>query len=178
MTRFLVLAACVLAFAFVLASGLRAPSQHSDEVGNLAGTDWATTPKPSTDPDFARKATGQTVVVPRGPEGHFTTQANVNGAAFPMVIDSGASLVVLRREDAMAAGLSVFPSEFTGSAQTAGGMVRTKRVVLDRISLGGIERRNVAAAVVDADLPVSLLGQSFLAQLDEVRIADDEMILR
>lgn len=175
MKRFLFLAGSVLALAFFVGPGLRT---SSDSEAGDAAIDEATPSAQSQAPAAPRAVSGDGVVVARGPEGHFTTQAVVNGAAFPMVIDSGASLVVLRREDALAAGISVFPSEFTGTAQTAGGPVRTKRVTIDRLQIGGIERRNVAAAVVDADLPMSLLGQSFLAQLIEMRIADDAMILR
>jgi len=174
---FLFLAGSVLALAFFVGPGLHTSSDS--EAGDA--TIDVTTPsgQPQSEaPAAPRAVSGDGVVVARGPEGHFTTQVVVNGAAFPMVIDSGASLVVLRREDALAAGISVFPSEFTGTAQTAGGPVKTKRVVLARISVAGIERRNVVAAVVDAELPTSLLGQSFLAQLNEVRIADDTMILR
>ncbi len=177
MKGFLFLAGSVLALAFFVGPGLRTSSDS--EAGDAAiDEETPTGQSQSQAPAAPRAVSGDGVVVARGPEGHFTTQAVVNGAAFPMVIDSGASLVVLRREDALAAGISVFPSEFTGTAQTAGGPVRTKRVTIDRLRIGGIERRNVAAAVVDADLPMSLLGQSFLAQLAEMSIADDAMILR
>lgn len=173
----LLLAGAIVALVLVIAPGLR-PSPDGAAGGETAN---GASPPTAAAPDARgapAPAAGASVVATRSPEGHFTTQARVNGAAFPMVVDSGASLVVLRREDALAAGISVFPAEFTGTAQTAGGPVRTKRVVIDRLSIGGIERRNIAAAVVDADLPMSLLGQSFLAQLGEVRIVGDAMILR
>lgn len=173
MTRMLIFAAGIVALILVIPPGLRTPSP---DPRTTADTNPARLEQPSADAMIAR--TADDAAIARGPEGHFTAQALVNGTSFPMVIDSGATLVVLRREDALAAGISVFPAEFTGSARTAGGTVKTKRVMIDRLRVAGIERRNVAAAVVDADLPTSLLGQSFLAQLDEVRIADDEMILR
>lgn len=177
MKGFLFIAGSVLALALVVGPGLRTSSDT--EAGDAAIDAATLSGQPQSEaPPVPRAVSGDGVVVARGPEGHFTTQAVVNGAAFPMVIDSGANLVVLRREDALAAGISVFPAEFTGMAQTAGGTVKTKRVTIDRLRISGIERRNVAAAVVDADLPMSLLGQSFLAQLAEVRIADDRMILR
>lgn len=174
MIRIIAFAAVILALVYVLAPGLQTASQLT---GGDIGPAQDETSAASIEPGV-RSTSSASASIARGPEGHFTTQAKVNGATVRMIVDSGATLVVLRREDALAAGISVFPSEFTGSAQTAGGTVRTKRVVLSRISVGGIERRNVAAAVVDADLPVSLLGQSFLAQLGEVSIADDAMTLR
>lgn len=178
MKGFLLLAGSIIVLVFVLAPGLRTSSQDSKASDPLIADETRPVAAQSDARADVHPASRDGVVVARGHEGHFTTQATINGATIPMVIDSGASLVVLRREDALAAGISVFPSEFTGTAQTAGGTVKTKRVMLDRIGIAGIERRNVAAAVVDANLPTSLLGQSFLAQLNEVRMAGDEIILR
>lgn len=172
MTRLLAFAVAILALVWFIAPALHSPASDAGAPTVVAAAPAGD--EASATPTSSRDAT----VIARGPEGHFKTQVTVNGATFSMIVDSGATLVVLRRDDALAAGISVFPSEFTGAAQTAGGIVRTKRVMLSRISVGGIERRNVTAAVVDTDLPVSLLGQSFLGQLSEVSIADDAMTLR
>jgi aspartyl protease family protein len=50
--------------------------------------------------------------------------------------------------------------------------------MLDRVEVDGIGVRNVEAAVIDADMGVSLLGQSFLAKLDAVNVEGDTMTLR
>jgi len=42
----------------------------------------------------------------------------------------------------------------------------------------GESRHPVIAAVVDADMGVSLLGQSFLSKLDAVNVEGDTMTLR
>ena len=44
--------------------------------------------------------------------------------------------------------------------------------------VAGIEVRRVPAAVIDADMGVSLLGQSFLSKLDAVNVEGDMMTLR
>lgn len=115
----------------------------------------------------------------RDGDSHFRADVMVNGHRLRMLVDSGASLVVLTEADARAAGLFLSPSDYTDSASTAGGTVKVAPVVIDRLVLGGIERRNVRAAVVPGGLlSQSLLGQSFLGQLAEVSIRDDVMRLR
>lgn len=115
----------------------------------------------------------------RDADSHFRASVTVNGRPLTMLVDSGASLVVLTEADARTAGIYVSAADFTATAQTAGGEVRMAPVMIDRLSLNGIERRNVAAAVAPAGLlGQSLLGQSFLGQLTEVTIRDDVMRLR
>ena len=122
---------------------------------------------------------GPGVTIIRGVDGHFRSDVAVNGRRIAMLIDSGASLVTLTERDAQAAGINPAPTSFTGRARTAGGEVPFARITIDRLTLGGIERRNVDAAVMRGNaLPQSLLGQSFLGQVAEVRIADGAMQLR
>ena len=53
-----------------------------------------------------------------------------------------------------------------------------RTVTLGSVVVEGIEVRQVPAAVIDADMGVSLLGQSFLAKLDAVNVEGDTMTLR
>jgi aspartyl protease family protein len=121
---------------------------------------------------------GFEAIIPRDADGHFRANVRINGADMQMMVDSGASVVVLGEAQARAAGITVDPSAFTGSAQTAGGTVATMPVVIERISIGGIERSNVQAAVIRGDLPQPLLGQSFLATISSVSVEGDRMRLR
>jgi aspartyl protease family protein len=111
----------------------------------------------------------------RGPDGHFYADAQVNGTTIHFLIDTGASVVVLSRDDAQRAGIQL-PSE-RSMAMGVGGPIQVIPVTLDRIALGGIEARGVQAAVAD-DLPVSLLGQSYLQRVGSVEIRGDTMALR
>ncbi|MEP2471839.1 MAG: retroviral-like aspartic protease family protein, partial [Paracoccaceae bacterium] len=45
------------------------------------------------------------VVVPRSPDGHYYLTAQINGAPVHFVIDTGATMLVLTRDDAAVAGL-------------------------------------------------------------------------
>jgi aspartyl protease family protein len=117
------------------------------------------------------------VEIARDPDGHFRTAVMVNGAEMTMMIDSGASVVVLGEAQARAAGIQIDAAAYTGTAQTAGGTIDTMPITIDRISVGGIERTNISAVVVRGDLPQPLLGQSFLSTLDSVNVSGDRMRL-
>src|SRR5262249_693238 len=61
------------------------------------------------------------VQVPRGQTGEFAVQARINGVATAMVVDTGATSVVLTYETARAAGLPLELLEYDVDVQTAGG---------------------------------------------------------
>jgi aspartyl protease family protein len=111
----------------------------------------------------------------RDQNGHFYAEAQVNGARIRFLIDTGASIVALTRDDAQRAGIS-FGSE-RAKAIGADGEVEVIPVTIDRIAVGPIEAREVRGAVAD-NLPVSLLGQSFLSRVGSVEIRGDRMVLR
>lgn len=134
---------------------------------------------PRAQPSRPSSSSGPGVTLVRDADSHFRALVSVNGQQFPMLVDSGASLIALTQADARRAGINPPPSAYTAIALTAGGEVRTAPVTIARISIGGIERRNVAAAVMPASaLDQSLLGQSFLTTLTEVQIRGDRMALR
>jgi aspartyl protease family protein len=126
----------------------------------------------------ARVSSSGEVRLGRAGDSHFYADANVDGTNIRMMVDSGASVVALTRHDAEAIGIDVDGLPVAGTARTAGGDVPMRRVVLDSVDIDGIEVRRVEAAVVDADMGVSLLGQSYLAKLDAVNVEGDTMTLR
>jgi aspartyl protease family protein len=111
----------------------------------------------------------------RGPDGHFYAEAQVNGAPVRFMIDTGATVVALTREDAQRAGI-LFGTE-RAVARGVGGDVEVIPVTIDRLAVGPLQTTQIRAAVVD-DLDVSLLGQSFLSRVGSVEIRDDRMLLR
>ena len=111
----------------------------------------------------------------RSPDGHFYTEAQVNGARVRFMIDTGASIVALTREDAQRAGIQ-FGSD-RALVNGVGGPVEITPVTIDRIAVGSLSATQVEGAVAD-DLGVSLLGQSFLSRVGSVEIRDDQMVLR
>ena len=114
----------------------------------------------------------------RSADGFFYVDAQVNGAPVRFLVDTGASTVVLSKEDARRAGIAIAPDEFNEQAGTAAGRTPMARTVLAHVSTGWDERRNVDAAIAGGELQVSLLGQSWLAQINSVTITRDRMVFR
>lgn len=122
---------------------------------------------------------GDTVEVPVGRDGHYHVDAEINGRSVAVLVDTGASVVALTADDADAAGLFVTESDFTGRIQTANGAARVAPVLLDEVTIGDITVRNVRAVVSEPGaLAVSLLGMTFLSQLDRVDMRSGKLILQ
>ncbi len=117
-------------------------------------------------------------VLDRKADGHFYVDAMVNDNAIHFVVDTGASVVALTKDDARAAGIDFNPARFTVVARGASGDVRGQQVTVHHLAIGQKEAWDVEAVVVDDGLDVSLLGQSFLGEIGSVSIANDKMTLR
>ena len=111
----------------------------------------------------------------RAPDGHFYAEAQVNGAPVRFMIDTGASIVALTREDAQRAGIQF--GDDRAMVRGVGGPVEVIPVTIDRVAIGSLSATHVDAAVAD-ELGVSLLGQSFLSRVGTVEIRGDRMVLR
>ncbi|MBV9079239.1 MAG: TIGR02281 family clan AA aspartic protease [Methylobacteriaceae bacterium] len=98
--------------------------------------------------------------------GHYLVHPSVEGARVQMLVDTGATLVVLTERDAAAAGIRPAPSAYTGRSQTANGVAAFAPVRIRELRLGDLIVRDVDAAVSRGDaLGTSLLGMSFLRRL-------------
>lgn len=113
----------------------------------------------------------------RAGDGHFYAPVTVGVRPVTMLVDTGASVVALTGEDARAAGVPWSPGQLTVVAQGASGPVRGVAVTLERVRMGNHEARDVPAVVIPQGLPISLLGQSFLKDVEPVRIEKDRMVL-
>ena len=134
-------------------------------------------PAPTAKP-AQRVANGFATLIDRAPDGHFYAEARVNGQPVRFMIDTGASAVALTSEDARRIGLPFDSNAFTVVGQGASGNVMGTQVTLDSVEVDGKPASAVRAAILDEGLDVSLLGQSYLAQLSEVKITGDVMELR
>lgn len=119
---------------------------------------------------------GQTVL-DRQRDGHFYTDASIDGVRVRLLVDTGASIVALTGEDAAALGLTWDEASLAPIGRGANGTVNGVPVRLDRVEVDGIEARDVQAAIIPEGLDVSLLGQSFLSRIQNVEISGDEMRL-
>lgn len=121
---------------------------------------------------------GHEAVLLRDDDSHFYANVEVNGRTVRMIVDSGASIIALTRADAEAIGIDVDAIPEMGRANTAGGVVPLRPVELDKVGIDGVEVVGVQAAVIDSDMPASLLGQSYLSRLQSVKVEGDRMTLR
>ncbi len=153
--------------------GLIAPDR-SPEPGNavriVAENEPAPVPRQSN--------SGFGTQIQRAGDGHFYATADVNGRPVRFLVDTGASTVALTVADAQAVGLIVNTSEFSVIGRGASGEVMGKVVMLDSVAIDGKRADNVRAAILADGLDVSLLGQSYLAQLQQVKIEGDQLELR
>jgi aspartyl protease family protein len=118
------------------------------------------------------------VQIDRGQTGEFALQARINGVNAPMVIDTGATSVVLTWETAKAAGLPLELLEYNVEVETAGGHTRAARLTLDRLAIGNLVERSVPALVVPrGQMKTNLLGMSFLDRLESWEVRADRLML-
>ncbi|UWQ17149.1 TIGR02281 family clan AA aspartic protease [Jannaschia sp. M317] len=117
------------------------------------------------------------VSVPRQRDGHYHLTLIVNGATVPFIVDTGATDLVLTRQDAARVGLDPDTLRYLGRANTANGSVETAEVRLDEVQLGQILDRNVPAVVNGGDMRQSLLGMSYLQSFGRIEIENDELRL-
>ena len=112
-------------------------------------------------------------------DGHFTVKAEVNGAATTMIVDTGASTIVLSPEDAKKAGIDVSRLNFTVPVITANGRTVAAKVRLNTVAVGPLQREDVDALVAEPKaLNESLLGMSFLGRLRSYEFSGDFLTLR
>jgi len=118
------------------------------------------------------------VQIARGQGGEFALRAKVNGVAAPMVIDTGATSVVLTYETAKAVGLPLELLEYDVDVETAGGHTRAARLTIDRLAIGKLVERSVPALVVPhGQMKTNLLGMSFLDRLESFEVRPDRLVL-
>ena len=115
----------------------------------------------------ARKASVQIWPDSRG---MYNAVGSINGYPVNFLVDTGATLIAMNRNQARRLGLDYLVDGTPSYAATASGVVATYHVTLERVKVGDISLTGVAAAVIDGDFPVDvLLGNSFLNRLDMSR---------
>lgn len=119
------------------------------------------------------------VVLHKSLGGHFETSVEIGPVSVPVLIDTGASSVALRFEDAVRIGIDPSGLAFTRTVLTANGQAQAAPLLLPELRLGPIVRKDVAAVVLEeGKLDQSLLGMSFLSTLGSLQMQTDELRLR
>jgi aspartyl protease family protein len=119
------------------------------------------------------------VQVRRRLDGHFSVQAAVNGQSMTLMVDTGASSVVLKPADARRAGIDLDSLNYTVAVDTANGTTYAAAVKLRSLAVGPLVVNNVEALVArPGSVKENLLGMSFLRRLRSYEFAKDYLTLR
>jgi aspartyl protease family protein len=123
-------------------------------------------------------ADDRTVSFRVAPDGHFHLEAAVDGTPVRLMVDTGASDLMLTEKDARRIGLDLSRLTFNRSYQTANGLVQGAPVTLGEVRIGPIVVRNVRGSVQKSDIGTSLLGMSVLEKLSGYAVANGTLTLR
>ncbi len=123
-------------------------------------------------------ATGSAAQISRASDGHYWAEADINGRAVRVLVDTGASVVALTRDDALRLGFMLESTDFDHTVITANGEGRAARIELAHVAVAGARVERVQALVVERGLPASLLGMSYLGRLSRIEATPHGLTLR
>lgn len=123
---------------------------------------------------LSRLSDGSSVILKRGLDGHYRTEALINDKKVNVLVDTGATGVAISQDVADKLQLKSINAVRTNTANgdSIGYIVR-----LESVQIGGVKANNVAAMIapgLDGDV---LLGMSFLGRMD-VRLYKGEMTIK
>ncbi len=155
--------------AAVWPNGVASPN---DAAGRRAGRGSPVSPGASTQANAA-------VRIARAAGGQFIALTHVNGVALDMLVDTGATIVMLRAEDARQIGIPPSTLTFDTETTTANGKGLAARIRLERVAVGPVILHDVDALVAQPGrLQRSLLGMSFLSRLQSYDFAGRFLTLK
>ena len=118
---------------------------------------------------------GETVRIPMSDDGHFWVTARVNGQEVRFMVDSGASVTTLSKNDAQSAGI---PTTFRRvMVNTANGQAWVTKSHADTLQVGPIERSDFSVDINETE-DVNLLGMNFLSSLESWRVEGRFLVLQ
>lgn len=119
------------------------------------------------------------VIITADRGGQYHTSVEVDGLRIPMLVDTGATVVALRHEDALRIGVAPMPSDYTVRISTANGEIAAARVRLREVRIENIRVADVQAVVMpEGAMSKSLLGMSFLKRLARFEVESGNLVLR
>lgn len=115
----------------------------------------------------------------RRPDGQFTLDASVDRTRISFTLDTGASSVVLRSEDAARLKIPVRQLVYDVEVSTANGRSLAAEVTLPTLAVGPLVQTDVHALVAKPGaLHENLLGMSYLNKLESFTVSNDKLVLR
>ena len=119
--------------------------------------------------------TGTRIVIPVGAGGHYGGLASINGHPVHYIVDTGATSIAISADVASSLGLD-YADSTAAAVMTANGAVATRRLTLNKVTIGDVTIFNVDAMVVPQTMPVVLLGNSFLSHF-QMHSDSDSLVL-
>lgn len=110
-------------------------------------------------------------------DGHYHVLGRVNGKQVEMLVDTGASTVVIPAHMARDLGIDLDTLSFDTPFETANGPVMGAMFRIKGLEIGGIVRCNVAASVMP-DLEGPLLGMSFFNSLSSFAVSGETLTMK
>lgn len=163
-------------FALVLIIGYSFREEAGDIYNRLRGE--LLPPGQAVNVSSARDGYHAVRIRKRG-DAHFTVQAKVNGAQIQLLVDTGASTVVLKQADAQAIGINTARLSYSVPVNTANGATFAASVRLTEVAIGPIVVRDIEALVSKPGaLKQSLLGMNFLRRLRSYEFSGEFLTLR
>ena len=111
---------------------------------------------------------GAKAVLTADSSGHFVTTGSINGTTVRFLVDTGATMISLGAGEARRIGIDSSRG-LPATVNTANGQAPVARVKLDTVKVGEIVLNNVDALVHQQDMPLVLLGMSFLNRMEMQR---------
>jgi aspartyl protease family protein len=121
-------------------------------------------------------AAGRELRIRKSMDGHFWVDAELNGKKVRFLVDSGATVTSISSDTAAMA--DIVPSGLPAVVQTANGTVRVGRARAERLTVGSIERRDLAVHVSEAFGPMNVLGMNFLSSLSAWGVEGQWLVLK
>lgn len=147
-----------------------------DRVGGAPAPSGTVAAAPAPEP-ARRGRTGTTAYVRSDRNGHFVSDIEIGGRSVKAMIDTGATNIALRYEDARDLGL-LTQERFDRRVSTANGVGQAMMVRLNDVRIGDVVVYDVEAMVLRPGvLSTNLLGMSFLRRLSRFEVRSDEVVL-
>lgn len=121
---------------------------------------------------------GDEVRIPMGRDGHFWAEVEIDGVKRRMLVDSGATVTALSPATASTAGIEADATLVPLLMRTANGTVRADAGTVERLTIGGIEARNLKVVISPGLGNTDVLGMNFLSELESWRVEGKTLILR
>lgn len=119
---------------------------------------------------------GGEIRIRQAPDGHFWVDAEVNGEEVRFLVDSGATTTSISSDTARRVGVE--PGGGQALVQTANGVVAVQRGRAERVSVGPIERSDVAVHISDAFGDMNVIGMNFLSTLSGWGVEGRTLVLK